>query len=63
MDEFDFLKQTWDFAKNLASDSAAPWVNRALPHLVSPLFKYVHPRLSLVRSGLGKLLAATVNGA
>ena len=32
----NLLKQLWDFGKNVVSDTLAPWVNRALPHFVSP---------------------------
>ena len=56
-DEWEWLKQLWDFGKSLTSDSLAPWVNRALPHLVSPTLRMVRthaPRVRRVAAGQAK---------
>ena len=52
-DEWDWLKQLYDFGKNVGSDSLAPWINRALPHLVSPTARMVRTHTPAVRRVAG----------
>ena len=53
-DDPELWKEMWDFIKSVTSDTAAPWVNRALPHLVSPTIRMVRnhaPNLRRVVAG------------
>ena len=43
------LKEIWDFVKSVTSDTIAPWVNRALPHMVSPTVKMARAHSPKVR--------------
>ena len=49
MDDPEFWKQLWDFFKSVVSDTVAPWVNRALPYLVSPTVRMVRTQTPTVR--------------
>ena len=66
MDNPEFWKPIWDFLENLVSDTLAPWVNRALPHLVSPTVKLVRTHTSRVRrvaAGQGREVMALLREA
>ena len=52
------LKQIWDFGESVASDTLAPWVNRAMPHLVSPAFRMVRAHTPAVRRIASRQLAS-----
>ena len=53
MDDPELWKPIWEFFKSVVSDTLAPWVNRALPHLVSPALKMVRTHTPAVRRVAG----------
>jgi hypothetical protein len=53
MEDPQFWKQIWDFFKSVVSNTLAPWINRLLPHLISPTVRMVRTHTPAVRRVAG----------